>query len=77
MFFFGYIIIALFPSFASNLVIMLKELTMRQTASKRSEDFKDGYLFDDINLDWIGMIGIPEDEEYYTQWFKDFLHFYL
>lgn len=72
----GYFLVTLLPTFMNNLVITLKEATMKQSAWSLEEDYKEGEAMG-ISTDFLYWFGVSEDDEYYQEYIKEFMHEYI
>jgi len=72
----AYMSIVFLPTFLTNLVIIMKESFMKQDAWDAEDDYQSG-MFLDIDLDFLKDVGIPADDEYYTNYIKEVAHEYL
>mmetsp|Transcript_1858 Transcript_1858/g.2523 ORF Transcript_1858/g.2523 Transcript_1858/m.2523 type:complete len:84 (-) Transcript_1858:3-254(-) len=73
----GYCLITFAPTFLISLVIVAKELTMRQTAWSADDDYSEGSLFGVIDMDFLTVFGISDDPDNYSTYAKNFLKEYL
>jgi hypothetical protein len=74
--FLAYFLIALAPTFANNLVIILKESTMKQSAWSLEEDYQEGEIMG-ISTDLLFWFGVSEDPDYYKECIKEWMHEYI
>ena len=71
----SYMCIVFSPTYISSLVIMIKEITMNQSAWTKEQDTED--VFIEIDNSFFKLFGVPESDEYYSKYIKNFSHEFL
>ena len=72
----AYMSLVFFPTFATNVVIVIKEMSMNQAAWTVDEDYNQG-TFLGIDMNFLELFNVPSRDSYYENWMKAWAHEYL
>ena len=68
--FIGYMLIEYFPTAYINAAIIVKEMTLNPFAWTKHQDYKEGFLFNQVDVDVFDFLYIKEDLNYYLKFFQ-------
>ena len=72
----AYSLLSFWPTFLCNVVILLKELFMSQTAFDLANDYQQGHIFG-LDLDLMQFLGVSGSKKFYLDRIKEFTKEYF
>lgn len=72
----SYMLMTFFPTFATTLMITIKEATMNQLAFRREDDYASGEMFG-MSMDFLYLFSVSEDPDYYFETMKGYSREFL
>lgn len=74
---FGELVLYYSPTALVNTFIILKESTLNQLAWRKRDDFREGEVYNQFNMDLLYWLGVDEDVHHHLWWLANWSHEFL